>query len=60
MTKYALIYKNDNNESIFCGSFIGKNHHKIKFVMYRSNYAYNTGYVTYTNANTEFLIPPLN
>ena len=34
MTKYSLIYKNDNNESIFCGSFIGKNHYKIKFVMY--------------------------
>jgi len=35
MTKYALIYKNDNNETIFCGSFIAKNHHRIKFVMYR-------------------------
>lgn len=27
----------------------------LKFVMYRSNFAYNTGYVTFTNANTEFL-----
>ncbi|MCX6783435.1 MAG: hypothetical protein NTZ20_05655 [Candidatus Levybacteria bacterium] len=27
----------------------------LKFVMYRANFAYNTGYVTFTNANTEFL-----
>lgn len=27
----------------------------LKFVMYRSNFAYNTGYATFTNANTEFL-----
>ena len=32
MTKYALIYKNDNNENIFCGSFIEKNHHKKRII----------------------------
>lgn len=35
MTKYAMFYENENNEIMFVGSFIGKNHHKIKFVMYR-------------------------
>jgi len=35
MAKYALIYKNDKNETVFTGSFIGKNHYGIKFLMYR-------------------------
>jgi len=35
MTKYALIYKNDKNETVFTGSFIAKNHYRIKFAMYK-------------------------
>jgi hypothetical protein len=35
MTKYAIVYKDQNNELIYTGSFIGKNHYRIKFVMYR-------------------------
>ena len=35
MTKYGLIYENDKNEIVYNGHFIGKNHYKIKFVMYR-------------------------
>lgn len=35
MTKYALLYKNENNDLVYVGSFKGKNHYKIKFVMYR-------------------------
>jgi hypothetical protein len=34
MTKYALLYEDTNGLS-YIGSFIGKNHYKIKFVMYR-------------------------
>lgn len=35
MTKYAVLCENNNNELMYIGSFIGKNHYKIKFVVYR-------------------------
>lgn len=35
MTKYGLVYENENNELVYTGHFIGKNHYRIKFVMYR-------------------------
>ena len=35
MTKYAFIYQNSENKLKYCGSFIGKNHYKIKFEIYR-------------------------
>ena len=35
MTKYALIYENNDGKTIFSGSFVGKNHYRIKFVMYK-------------------------
>ena len=35
MTKYGLVYKTNDGQIVYTGSFIGKNHHRIKFVMYR-------------------------
>ena len=35
MTKYALIYENLNGQPVYTGSFVGKNHYRIKFIMYR-------------------------
>jgi hypothetical protein len=35
LKKYGLIYQNENNEMTYLCSFYGRNHYKIKFVMYR-------------------------
>ena len=39
MVKYDALYENENNELVYIGSFIGKNHYKIKFIVY--NYLKN-------------------
>jgi glutamyl-tRNA reductase len=35
MTKYVFLYEDNNGELKYCGSFIGKNHYKIKFQIYK-------------------------
>lgn len=35
MPKYRLIFENEHNQLIYVGSYVGPNHYKIKFEMYR-------------------------
>jgi len=35
MTKFCFLYEDNNNELKYNGSFIGKNHHTIKFQIYK-------------------------
>lgn len=35
MTKYGMVYENNNGKIVCVASFVGKNHFKIKFKIYR-------------------------